>query len=137
LKNSLGKNLFFDLKMGLYGAVIMAFIVYLINADHDPAGALTAAAKQFVYTCIMGGVFTKMVENIAIKWEDKWTSLILAVVIPSLITIAFTYFMHTLRGTPEPLNSTVPTTLTAPISFSVWAYLKRSELEHQTTENFV
>ncbi|MEE9374272.1 MAG: hypothetical protein V3V00_14555 [Saprospiraceae bacterium] len=135
VKNSLGKNLFFDLKMGLYGAIIMAFIVYLVNADHDPSGALIAASKQFVYTCLMGGIFTKMVENIAIKWDDKWMSLILAVIIPTLITIALTYFMHTLKGTPEPLNSTVPTTLTAPLSFSVWAYLKRSELEHQATEN--
>ena len=86
----------------------------------------------------MGGIFTKMVENIAIKWDDKWTSLILAVIIPSLTTIALTYFMHTLKGTPEPLNSTVPTTLTAPVSFSVWAYLKRSELEqHETAETYI
>ena len=117
--------------MGIYGAIIMAFIVYLINADHDPSGAQIAAAKQFMYTLIMGGIFTKLVENIAIKWDEKWMSLFLAVLIPSLTTIVLTYFLHMIKGTPEPLNSTVPTTLTAPISFSVWAYLKRSELEKQ------
>ena len=121
--------------MGLIGAIIMAFIVYLINADHDPSGALVAATKQFVYTFFVGGLFTKMVENIAIKWEDKFLSIFLAVALPALMTIAFTYFMHALKGTPEPLNSTVPTTLLAPISFSIWAVLKRSEYEKITSEN--
>jgi len=129
LKNSLGKNLFFDWKMGMYGAISMAFIVYLINADHDPSGAVVAATKQFFYTLFLGGLFTKLVENIAIKWEDKWMSLILAVLIPSLSTIFLNYCLHMMKGTPEPLNSTIPTILLAPISFSVWAYMKRVELE--------
>jgi len=115
LKNSLGKNLFFDWKMGMYGAISMAFIV--------------AATKQFFYTLFLGGLFTKLVENIAIKWEDKWMSLILAVLIPSLSTIFLNYCLHMMKGTPEPLNSTIPTILLAPISFSVWAYMKRVELE--------
>ena len=122
--------------MGLIGAIFMAFIVYLINADHNPSGALIAAAKQFIYTLFIGGFFTKMVENLAIKWEDKALSLFLAVLIPALLTIAFTYFMHFLKGTPEPLNSTVPTTILAPISFSVWAFLKRVEYEKLPSENY-
>lgn len=115
--------------MGLIGAIFMAFIVYLINADHDPSGALVAASKQFVYTCFVGGFFTKMVENFAIKWDDKFISIGLAITVPALMTIAFTFFMHMLKGTPEPINSTVPTSILAPLSFTVWAVLKRSEYE--------
>ena len=109
----------------------MAFIVYQINADHDPSGALVAAAKQFAYTLFLGGVFVKMVENLAIKWEDKWISYSLAIIIPSMTTIILNYGLHMIKGTPEPLNSTIPTIVTAPFSFAIWAYMKRSELEKQ------
>ena len=122
--------------MGFLGAFIMGGIVYFINADHDPSGAIIAAAKQFFYTLIIGGIFTKMVENFAIKWEDKYLSLFLAVIAPALVTISLTYVMHRFKGTPEPLNSTIPTTLLAPISFCVWAFMKRSEYERVTSENY-
>ena len=113
----------------------MAAIVYFINADHDPSGAIIAATKQFLYTFFIGGFFTKMVENLAITWTDKVLSIFAAVVIPALLTITLTFIMHHLKGTPEPLNSTIPTTFLAPLSFSVWAFLKRKEYDRMPIED--
>ncbi len=137
MKNSLGKNYFFDAKMGFIGAFAMGVIVYFINADHDPSGAVIAASKQFFYTFFIGGFFTKMVENLAITWDDKTLSVFLAIVIPALLTITLTFIMHNLKGTPEPINSTIPTTFLAPLSFSVWAILKRIEYDKMALEDFV
>ena len=78
-----------------------------------------------------------MVENLAITWDDKTLSVFLAIVIPALLTITLTFIMHNLKGTPEPINSTIPTTFLAPLSFSVWAILKRIEYDKMALEDFV
>ncbi len=36
--------------------------------------------------------------------------------------------VHSTRGTPEPLSSTIPTIILSPISFAIWGVRKRKQL---------
>ena len=128
-KNPLGKNRFFDLKMGIAGALFLGAIVFFINVDHGYMPATTAALKQGAYTFLMGGVIMKLCENLAIRYSNRSLSLVLAVTIPVIVTTLATFLVHSLRGTPEPLNSTIPTVLFGAPSFTVWAIRKRRKLE--------
>jgi len=44
-----------------------------------------------------------------------------AVLVPSLVTVGATLVVHSVRGTPEPLLSTLPAAVLAPATFAVWA----------------
>ena len=128
-KNSIGKNPFFDIRMAVAGALFLGSIVFFINFDHGTLPATTAALKQGAYTFLMGGLIMKMCENLSIKFSNRTLSLMLAVVIPVLVTTTATFIVHSLRGTPEPINSTIPTILLGAPSFAVWALRKRKKLD--------
>ena len=127
VKNKLGNNKLFDPKMGLAGALFLGTIVFFINYDHGMINGLIAALKQGLYTFFIGGFITRLCENIA-TISKKITAVLLAVFIPSIIAIALTFFLHSLKGTPEPLNSTIPTMILAPLGFLWWALQKRKKL---------
>jgi len=128
-KNALGHNKFFDPKMGLAGALVMGTIVFFINFDHGLVPGLTAALKQASYTFLAGGIMMRITENIAACFKHDFPSIFLAVLTPTLIAITLTYLLHSLKGTPEPLNSTIPTVLLAPWGFLWWALRKRKQLK--------
>jgi len=128
MKNKLGNNIFFDSKMGLVGALFLATIVLFINMDYGFEKAWPAAAKQGVYTFFAGGFLMRFTENLAIKWEGKIFSYAMAVFIPTTISILLTFGVHSLKGTPEPLLSTLPTAILSPFGFFWWAYKKRNKL---------
>lgn len=117
-------NRFLDIRMGLLGALGMGIIVYYINCDHGVIPGLIAATKQGVYTFFFGALFVRMSENIASSIEDRARAILIGGVVPSALTSGLTYVLHTLKGTPEPFHSTIPTVVTSLISFSIWAYLK-------------
>ncbi len=48
-RNELGNNRFFNMKIGVGGAIFMSILVYFINAEHGFLPASIAAAKQAVY----------------------------------------------------------------------------------------
>lgn len=131
-ENALGNNIFFDYKMGSIGAIFLASTVFYINKDYGTIEALIPAAKQFAYTFFIGGILIRLVENLAVKFDTKWISIFLAIAIPSIITVCLTYGLHSIKGTPEPLYSTIPTASTAPFSFCWWALRRRKKLANKT-----
>ena len=114
--------------MGLAGAFVMGTIVFFINWDHGIGLGLFAASKQALYTFLAGGTMMRITENIASYFKKKVPALFLAVLTPTIIAVTLTYILHSLKGTPEPLNSTIPTMLLAPWGFLWWAMRKRRQL---------
>lgn len=119
----------FDSKSGFMIAGVMGGVIWLINSDHGILPATTAALKQMAYTFIVSGFTVKMCENLAIKINNRTSALMLSMLIPSAITILATYTVHSLKGTPEPFNSTIPTMIGSPIFLLYWGWrkIKRSE----------
>lgn len=117
-------NRFLDVRMGILGALSMGLIVFFINMDHGFLAGLIAACKQGLYTFFFGALFVKMAENIAVIFSSRSKAVILGGVAPAILTSTLTYFLHALKGTPEPFNSTIPTMILSLISFSIWAFLK-------------
>lgn len=128
-KNALGNNKYFDPKMGLAGAVVLGTIVFFINFDHGIWPALTASSKQAAYTLLAGGIMMRLTENIASFFSKDWLAIALATFVPSIIAVMLTFGVHSLKGTPEPLNSTIPTMAMAPFGFLWWAVRKRKQLK--------
>ncbi|MBR8534500.1 hypothetical protein KDU71_02930 [Carboxylicivirga sediminis] len=126
-------NSFFDIKMGTAGAFFLGAIVFAVNYAHGWQLALVAASKQGLYTFIIGGVMTKMTENIAIRIGQRRKALLMAVLIPTLLTSLLTFGMHSLKGTPEPFISTLPTFVFAPVGFYGWALRKRKQFDSLKT----
>lgn len=115
----------------------MGVIVFLINYDGQGTalGASTAAGKQAAYTFFLGGLFMKQCENLAVRIKPYRTALALAVIVPSLVTLLLTFSLHSLKGTPKPLQSTIPTLMIIPATI-VWAYRKRKlSLKTRTYKN--
>ncbi|MDX1479008.1 MAG: hypothetical protein R3301_14945 [Saprospiraceae bacterium] len=115
----------YDWKMGLIGALIMGGVVFWINVDHGFWAAVPAMLKQAAYTMIAGGCLTRLCERIVLNIQESVTAHVLAMLIPSVIAIVLTLGVHYMRGTPEPLNSTIPTMVLAPISFALWGWHQR------------
>lgn len=117
---------YIDYGMAWKGALFLAVMVWLINLPHGPLAALPAALKQAAYTYFVAGFITRLCENLAVRIERRSLALLAAVLIPSTIALGLTLLLHTLKGTPEPLRSVVPTLLTAPPAFFWWGRRKRS-----------
>lgn len=121
----------FDLKIGLAGGLVMGIVVYLINyySTHEISGSLTAALKQGIYTFFFGGIIMKMCENIARRMNPRWLAILLAVVIPSFVSLALTFGLHSLKGTPKPVESTIPTAIFVIPSTLIWGIIKRRSVK--------
>ena len=120
---------YIDYSMAWKGALVLAIAVWLINLEHGPLAALPAALKQAVYTYCIAGLITKLCENIAISIKSKVLALSLAILIPSCIAVGLTYGLHTLKGTPEPLRSVLPTLFAGPPAFFWWG--RKSRIRHE------
>jgi uncharacterized membrane protein YGL010W len=114
-----------DVRAGLIGATLMAAVVFWINAEHGALGASTAAAKQWVYTFFMGAWIVQLCGWLARRPGGAVPVVGLAVVLPTLVTIGATFLVHSARGTPRPVASTVPVAVISPPSFLGWALRTR------------
>ena len=126
-----------DFSMAWKASLFLGVVVFCINLDHGALAALPAALKQATYTFFVAGFILRLSENLAIKQELGVMAFPLAVIIPSCIAIGLTYALHNLKGTPEPLHSTIPTLLMAPPSFTilVWRFRKNnSQNKNQETK---
>lgn len=129
---------YINYRMGLAGAVVMAVIVFIINycKTHEVLGSSTASIKQGVYTLVFGGLIMGSCENLAVRIRRRATALLLAVVIPSLTAITLTFLVHSLRGTPHPVESTIPTAVLVIPATAIWGRKKRitacNQLENHT-----
>jgi len=124
---------YIDYKMGFAGAIVMAAVVFSINyfGTHFLAGSITAALKQGVYTFFFGGIIMRMSERIAVGIRRRMLALVLACIIPSTVSLVLTFGLHNLKGTPEPLKSTIPTAFFVIPSTWVWGSMKRKKMETQ------
>jgi hypothetical protein len=114
--------------MGLGGGLFLATVVFFINFDHGTSEALIAALKQGIYTLAAGGTMMRISENLSMKFTNPTLSIAIAVIIPTLMAVSFTFIVHSAKGTPEPLNSTIPTMIFTPLGFLWWAIKKRRQL---------
>lgn len=113
---------YFDLRSGVGGAVIMGALVWWVNADHGAGPASIAALKQGAYTFLFGGLIVRLCQTLAEREGLRRLRLGVAVAVPSLITVVLVYAVHSTRGTPEPLLSTLPAALLGPPSFAFYAW---------------
>ena len=129
---------YIDYKMGLYGGVVMGMIVFFVNYFHtyEWLGPTTAALKQACYTFLFGGVIMRGSELLATRIPGRTTALVLACILPSAVSIVLTFAVHSMKGTPEPLASTIPTAIFVIPSTAVWGVLRRKHKE-QDVSNFV
>jgi hypothetical protein len=117
-----------DFGMAWKGALFLGLVVFGVNAvEHGALAALPAALKQATYTYFVAGFITRLAENLAVKLEPAAFALAAAVLVPSSIALSLTFALHSMRGTPEPLYSTLPTLITAPPAFFVWGLKKRRD----------
>ena len=120
---------FIDYKIGLIGAGVMGSIVFGVNyyGTHELLGASTAAVKQGSYTFLFGGSIMKGCEYLATKIKKEAVALAAAIIIPSAVSIGLTYGVHSTKGTPKPLESTIPTATLVIPSTAIWGYRKRKQ----------
>jgi hypothetical protein len=116
---------FIDFPSAIIGAVIMGLIVGVINSGHGWWPAATAAMKQAAYTFLFGGMMIKLLYIIVMAVPGKIKALILSVSTVSVVTIILVYLVHSLKGTPMPFASTLPTIILAPPGFFFLAYRKK------------
>lgn len=116
--------------MGMMGAIVLACIVFGINYldTLDLAGATTAALKQGTYTFLFGGTIMRGCETLATTIQKKAVALAAATIIPSAVAICLTFGVHSLKGTPMPVASTIPTAVMVFPSTFIWGYRKRKQL---------
>lgn len=107
----------------------MGGAVYWVNADYGFWAAIPAALKQAFYTAIAGGFLTKICERQARRYDNRALGLFMGAMVPSVMAVLLTYGVHMLKGTPEPLNSTIPTMILAPTSFLYWGWRVRRRQE--------
>ena len=121
---------FIDYKIGIAGAIVMGGIVFGINyfTTYEIGGSITAAIKQGSYTFLFGGTLMKGCEYIATTIKKRRLAIFASVIIPSVLTLILTYTMHNLKGTPKPLESTIPTLIIIPAT-AVWGYKKRNQMD--------
>lgn len=117
-----------DVSTAWKAALFLGIVVYAINFSHGALAALPAALKQATYTFFVAGFIVRLCENLVNHRELAALAFPAAVIIPSCIAVGLTFLLHSLKGTPEPFYSTLPTLLMAPPSFTVWAW--RSKKSH-------
>jgi hypothetical protein len=123
-------GMYIDFRMGLIGAFVMASIVFGINyfTTHELWGATTAALKQGSYTALFGGIIMRVCEYLAIRIKHRVAALAAAMLIPSAIALCLTFGVHSMKGTPRPVASTLPTAFLVIPSTAVWGYMRRKHM---------
>ncbi|MDE0949857.1 MAG: hypothetical protein OSA45_01200 [Halioglobus sp.] len=106
-----------DYPAAIAGAIVLGSIVFFINMDHGWNSALLAAAKQSTYTFFAGGYMVRLNERIALALNPAIVAVPAGMLCAGGLAVSLTYLVHSLKGTPEPLNSTIPTMLLVPIAF--------------------
>lgn len=119
LKATLDANV--DYGAAVVGASALGAIVFALNRSHGAAAAATAGLKQATYTFFVAGFIVKNNERLARKLVTPVISIALAAGVSSCLAIGLTFLVHSLKGTPEPVLSTLPTALMGPPSFLVLA----------------
>lgn len=120
---------FMDYRMAIGGGIVMGAIVFVVNyyGTHQAGGAITASLKQGIYTFLFGGIIMKGCERLATGIRGRAVAIVAAIIIPSAVAIGLTFGVHSMKGTPRPVASTIPTALLVIPSTAVWAIRKRKQ----------
>jgi hypothetical protein len=126
---------FIDIKIAVAGALVMGATVFCINyfSTYELKGSSTAALKQSLYTFLLGGTLMKSCEYLAVSIQNRSRAILASILVPSVFTLILTFSVHSMRGTPKPLESTIPTLVIIPAT-AVWGIRKRKLLETETTK---
>jgi len=108
-----------DYSGAIAGALILGGIVLAINFDHGWERALLAAGKQAAYTLLAGGYMVRFNERIVLALNPAVIAVPAGVLGAGGLAVSLTFLVHNLRGTPEPLNSTIPTMVVVLVGFPV------------------
>lgn len=111
-----------DVSTAWKAALFLGLVVYAINFSHGPLAALPAALKQAVYTLFASGFIVRLCENLITRVRPMTVAWPLAILVPTAVAVGLTFLVHSLRGTPEPFYSTLPTLLVTPPAFAAWAW---------------
>jgi len=135
---------FVDYKMGIAGSIVMAIVIFSINyfgkripleyQDDLFFWSTVAALKQAIYTFFFGGIIMKGAERFATEISRRVLALTLATLVPSIVSIMLTYTVHSMKGTPCPLESTIPTMIFVFPSTFIWGLMNRRKMEKRLAE---
>jgi hypothetical protein len=123
-----------DIKLGIIGAIFMGSVVAYINSDHGILPAGIAALKQALYTFFIGGVIIRILDFTVNNIKKKTYAYLVSITVATFLTTSMVYFVHCLKGTPKPLDSTLATVVLAPPGYIYLAYFKRKN-NHDTQED--
>ena len=118
---------FIDFPSAIAGGLIMGVIVFFINIRYGAWAATTAALKQAAYTFLFGGVIIRLLYGMVQYIPGKVMGLVIPVVVSSVVTISLVYLVHSMKGTPLPVQSTLPTVFLAPPGFFFLALRKKRQ----------
>lgn len=107
-----------DYRGAVTGALVLGSIVFYINMDHGLQSALVAASKQATYTFFAGGYMVRLNERLALALEPAALGVGAGMFGAGGLASGLTFLVHSARGTPEPLNSTLPTLILATFGFA-------------------
>ena len=96
----------------------------LANFEHGVDAVFTAGLKQAGYSSV-SGVFLLSIYNFLEKRVSTLPAELIPIVLPTLTTIALNFGVHCLKGTAEPVLSTMPSALIALVGFPVWHFRTR------------
>jgi hypothetical protein len=120
-----------DVSTAWKAALFLGLVIYAINFSHGALAALPAALKQATYTFFVSGLIVRLCENLITGVRHRALAWVSAILLPSGIAIGLTYLVHSLKGTPEPFYSTLPTIIVAPPAFAGWAWRCRKAFTEQ------
>lgn len=122
-----------DYGAAVAGALILGGIVFYINLDHGWESALVAAGKQGTYTFFAGGYMVRLNERIALALDPALLAVPAGMLGAGGLAVTLTYLVHSMRGTPEPFNSTLPTLVLAVFGFCLLGARARYNRQREET----
>lgn len=114
-----------DYKAAFAASFLLGIIVFGINMSHGIPIALVAAGKQATYTFFVAGFITRFNQTLALRFDSPFLSVVFAASIASCFAVGLTFLVHSLKGTPEPIYSTLPTLLLAVPGFFILGWRAR------------
>jgi hypothetical protein len=128
---------YIDWKKGALFGSLAGVAVGAINYNKGIEYAFTSGSKEAAKCLAIGTMNLSVCQTLARKIENRTKALVLATIIPTLLSVGLTYGVHKcLRGTPYPERSTAPTALAAPFFYLI-GRRARNLMERNTESKLV
>lgn len=134
---------YIDYRIGMIGSVFMASMVFGVNyyetaeacGTPDVIGSTTAAVKQGFFTLFFGGAVMRFSERLATSINNGLLAIIVSSLLPSMSSLILLFAIHSLKGTPEPLLSIIPTAVFITPTTALWGLSKRRKMKKSPSLN--